>query len=178
MFWRLAHELSARGAVGWAAAAPRPMLAAALLLGCLGGVVAGRLGRTEGSVVLGALAGSALAVAVSLTLFRVGVRPGGQRCAVTDPVLLSSDGLANLVLFAPAAFLGALAVGRPLFVTAGVAAVSVGVEALQQLLAVGVCDTSDALLNALGGLVGAGVARCAAAWSGSVPGSSPCRRSC
>ena len=184
MLWRLAVEVL--GQVH--RAAPRshlgPLMLCVLVLGPAGGAAAGRLARSRSAVVLGGLAGTALAMAISLTLFRYGGQPGGlwrlSTCAVTDPVLLSGDGLANLALLAPAAFLAVLAVGRPAAVLAGVAAVSLTVEALQALLDLGVCDTSDAALNLLGALVAvllgaalrAGVARL------SVPGSVPCRRSC
>jgi glycopeptide antibiotics resistance protein len=100
--------------------------------------------------------------------------------------VLSSDGLANLVLFAPAAFLAVLAAGRPGRVAAGVAIVSLVVEGLQAVRSVGVCDSSDALLNAAGGLAAAFAAAIVrgalARWRplahAPVSGSSPCRRSC
>ena len=141
-------------------------------------------------MVLGALAGSALAVAITLTLFRGGHMPwslaGLRSCVVTDPNPLSGDGLANLALFAPTAFLAVLAIGRPGRVAAGVACVSLVVEGLQAIRSVGVCDSSDALLNTLGGFaaaLAASVVRGALARGrppafDSVPGSDPCRRSC
>jgi glycopeptide antibiotics resistance protein len=141
-------------------------------------------------VALGALAGSALAVAISLTLFRGGGRPGSLArlgsCVATDPRVLSGDGLANLALFAPAAFLAVLAIGRPGGVTAAITAVSLAVEGLQAVRSLGVCDSSDALLNSLGGLAAAlAAALVRSAFTrgrplahDSVPGSDPCRRSC
>ncbi|MDT7537714.1 MAG: VanZ like family, partial [Actinomycetota bacterium] len=136
---------------------------------------------------LGGLAGWALAVALSLTLFRAGDQTGILgACAVTVPAVLSGDGLANLALFAPAAFLAVLAIGRPGLVAFGVAAASVAIEGLQAALAVGVCDSSDALLNTVGGLTAAlaaalvrsGLARWHRLAGTSVSGSMPCRRSC
>jgi hypothetical protein len=166
------------------------MLASGVVLACLCATASGRVSRSPGGALLGALAGWALAVAISLTLFRGGGRPAGlaglRTCAVTDPTLLSGDGLANLALFAPAAFLAALAVGRPGRVAAAVAVVSLAVEGLQAVESVGVCDSSDALLNTLGGLAGAlvaGLVRTALgrrhpAARASVPGSGPCPGSC
>jgi glycopeptide antibiotics resistance protein len=141
-------------------------------------------------VPFGALAGSALAVAISLTLFRGGGQPWSllrlRGCVVTDPTVLSGDALGNLALFAPAAFFAVLAIGRPARVAAAVAAVSLGVEGLQAIRSVGVCDSSDALLNALGGLAAALVAASLRSAlrlrrpipHASVPGSNPCPRSC
>ncbi len=187
MFWQLAYEVL--GQVH--GAAPRshllPFALCALVLAPLAAFVARRATRSWVASVLGGLAGLALAVALGLTLFRSGGVPGGlwrlRTCAVTDPVLMSGDGLANLALFAPAAFLAVLAIGRPGRVAAGVAATSVVVEVLQALRNVGVCDSSDALLNTLGGL---GAALIAALLRAGflrlrplvVPGSDPCPRSC
>jgi hypothetical protein len=175
-------------------ASPRSHLA--LLLQCglvlapLGALVSGRLSRSRSAAGFGALAGSALAVAVSLTLFRDGGGHGSlarlRQCVLTDPTVLSGDGVANLALFAPTAFLAVLAIGRPLRVAVGVAGVSLAVEGLQAVQAVGVCDSSDALLNALGGLLAAVAATLVrgafARWrrlaQPSVSGSGLCRRSC
>jgi hypothetical protein len=190
VFWRLALEVL--GQVH--RAQPRshlwPLFASGVVLASLSAAVSGRLGRSRGAVALGALAGSALALALSLTLFRGGGQPGGldrlRACVVTDPTLLSGDGLANLVLFAPAAFLAVLAIGRPGGVTAAIAAVSVAVEGLQAVRSVGVCDSSDALLNSLGGLAAALAAALVrgafARWRplehAAVSGSGSCHRSC
>lgn len=177
------HRASPRSHLG-------TLLASSLVLGLLFAVVARRVGTSRGAVGLGAAAGAALAVAISLTLLRSGRQPASLArlpvCAVTGPMALSGDGVANLVLFAPAAFFAVMAVGRPGRVAAGVAAVSVGVECLQAIWSVGVCDSSDALLNSLGGLVAALAAAC---WhealerrrvlvQASVSGSGSCRRSC
>lgn len=190
MLWRLSLEVL--GQVH--RAAPRshlaPLLGCCLVLVPLCAVASWRTGQSAGAVVLGALAGSALAVAITLTLLRGGSQPwslvGLRSCAVTDPTVLSGDGLGNLVLFAPAAFLAVLAIGRPARVAAGVAAVSLVVEGLQAVRSLGVCDSSDALLNALGGLaaalaatlVRAALVRSRPTAYHSVPGSVSCRRSC
>jgi hypothetical protein len=185
VLWRLSLEVL--GQVH--RAAPRshltPLLALGLLLVPLGALTAGRLGGTRWASVPGALAGGALAAAVSLTVFRdspqVWHLAGLRTCAVTAPNLLTGDGVSNLVLFAPAAFLAVLAIGRPGLVTAGVVTISLTVEATQAIHAVGVCDSSDALLNSLGGLVAAllaSLARWDPAPPASVSGSGSCRRSC
>jgi glycopeptide antibiotics resistance protein len=135
---------------------------------------------------LGALAGSALAVAITLTLFRGGFGHESlarlRTCAVTDPLVLSADGLANLALFAPTAFLAVLAIGRPWLVSLGVAVVSLAVEALQALEWIGVCDSSDAVHNTAGGLAAAlAAAAVRAVWFRRYPavsGSGACPRSC
>lgn len=168
----------------------RPLLETGLVLAPLGAVVAARLSRSVLAALLGALSGAALTVAISLTLFRGGFGHASlarlRTCALTDPTLLSGDGLANLALFAPAAFFAVLAIGRPLGVAAGVAVVSVAVEAVQAIEWVGICDSSDAVHNTLGGLVAAlAAALLRSAFVGSrrlttvsVPGSDPCPRSC
>ena len=138
-------------------------------------------------MVLGALAGSALSVAISLTLFRGGSRSGSLAgCALTYPTVLSGDGLANLALFAPAAFCAVLAIGRPGHVAGTLGMVSLAVEELQAVQSVGVCDSSDVLLNGLGALAAAlvaallrkALARGRPLARHSVSGSDPCRGSC
>ena len=171
-------------------AAPRshlaPLLLCGLLLTVLGAAASGCLTRSRGAAALGALAGSALAVGISLTLFRGGFGPASlarlRTCVVTDPTALSPDGLANLALFAPAAFLAVLAIGRPLRVATGLAAVSLAIEGLQAIAWVGVCDSSDAVHNALGELLAAlaatGLRVAFFRWRTIVSGSIPCPRSC
>jgi glycopeptide antibiotics resistance protein len=144
------------------------------------------LTRSRASAVIGGLAGSALAVAITLTLFRGGFGHGSlswlRTCAVTDPMALSADGLANLALFAPAAFLAVLAIGRAWVVSIGVALMSLAVEGIQAVEWVGVCDTSDAVHNTVGGLAAALTAAAVrAAWfrrHRAVSGSDACPRSC
>jgi hypothetical protein len=190
VFWQLALEVLGQLHRAAPRSHLRPLATAGFVLGPLCAVVSGRLGRSRAAVALGALAGSALAVALSLTLFRDGGQPdslaGLHTCVVTDPTVLSGDGLANLALFAPAAFLAVLAIGRPGCVAVGIAAVSLAVEGLQAIESVGVCDSSDVLLNSLGGLAAALAAvsvRNALACRrplepDTVPGSGSCRRSC
>jgi hypothetical protein len=190
VLWRLSleilgqvHQAAPRAHVG-------QLLGFGLVLASLSGLVCSRLAGSRRAAVPGALAGSALSVAIGLTLFRDVPRLGGagllRACALTDPTLLTGDGVANLVLFAPAAFLGVLAIGRPWHVAAAITAVSLTVEGLQAVRSVGVCDSSDALLNALGALVAAvtaAVTREALAPArpiahACVPGSDACHRSC
>jgi glycopeptide antibiotics resistance protein len=163
-----------------------PLFLCLLVLVPAAAVGCGWLTRSRAAAVIGGLAGSALAVAIALTLFRGGF--GHERlsrlrtCAVTDPLVLSADGLANLALFAPAAFLAVLAIGRPWRVSLGIVSVSLSVEALQAVEWLGVCDSSDAVHNALGGLAAALLAVAArAVWfrrHPAVSGSSACPRSC
>lgn len=163
-----------------------PLIRCLLVLVPSSAVSCGWLTRSRASAVLGALAGSALAVAITLTLFRGGFGHESlsrlRTCAVTDPLVLSADGLANLALFAPTAFLAVLAIGRPWLVSLGVALVSLAVEALQAVEWVGVCDSSDAVHNTVGGLAAAiAAAAVRAAWFRRYPavsGSGACPRSC
>jgi glycopeptide antibiotics resistance protein len=132
------------------------------------------------------MAGWSLSIAITLTLFRgrygSGSLAGLRKCAITSPVVLSGDGLTNLFLFAPAAFLMVLAISRPAKVLSGVALLSLAVEGIQAVWSMGVCDSSDALLNTLGAsiaTVSAVIARAAFARPGQSPmaGSELCPRS-
>jgi hypothetical protein len=156
------------------------MVVIALVLGPLCALASHRLDRSRLQALVAALAGCALAPVISLTLLRGGGLPGQlvrlRGCALTDPAPLSGDGLVNLLLLAPAAFLAVLAIGRPLLVATGALLLSLAIETLQAVLAVGVCDSSDALLNTLGALAAALVG--AALRAAFVPGSDPCPRSC
>jgi hypothetical protein len=188
VLWQLSLEVLAQVH----RAAPRshlgPLALSVAVLGGLAGASAVWARRSIAAGVLGSLAGAALALAISLTLFRgtFPLHPAGERgrCALTTPALLTPDGVANLALLAPAAFLFVLAVGRPLLVVVGLALTSAVVEAGQSLTSVGVCDTSDALLNTAGAVMAALVAvalrAVVARWSPAVgvSGSSACRRSC
>jgi hypothetical protein len=147
-------------------AAPRshlaPFLESGLVLTLLGAIVSGCLTRSHTAAVVGALAGWSLATAVTLTLFRGGYRSGHlaglRQCAATAPVVLSGDGVTNLLLFAPTAFLAVLAIARPARVITGLALISLVVEGLQAVMSVGVCDSSDALLNTVGASLAASAA--------------------
>jgi hypothetical protein len=147
-------------------AAPRshvaPFLASGLVLALLGALFAGAVTKSRTAAAMGAVAGWSLSLAVTLTLFRGGYRSGDlaglRQCAITAPVVLSGDGLTNLLLFAPTAFLMVLAINRPARVITGIGLLSLLVEGIQAVSSVGVCDSSDALLNT----IGASVAACAA----------------
>ena len=135
------------------------LLGLALTLLGAGGCFA--LARTGGAAVLGGCAGWWLSVALSLTVLRGGYvwSPVGlHRCVITQPIVLSPDGLTNLLLFAPAALLAVLAVGRAALVVIGLTLLSCLVEVAQAYSSVGVCDSSDVVLNALGSAVSALVA--------------------
>jgi hypothetical protein len=128
-------------------------LEASLVLTILGACVCFGLTRSWAAAALGAVAGWWLAVALSLTLLRGGYvwqAAGLNRCVITQPVVLSADGVTNLLLFAPTAFLAVLAIRRVGWVIAGVALLSLGVEATQAVSSVGICDSSDVVLNVLG----------------------------
>ncbi|MCW2776412.1 MAG: hypothetical protein JWN17_137 [Frankiales bacterium] len=167
-----------------------PLLRAALVLGPLGAVLAARLARAnpvtgpapDRAAVLGGLGGLALAGALGLPLFRGSFGhedlAGLRACVVTDPLALTPEGLGNLLLFSPAAILAVAAVGRPWQVAAAVALLSVGVEAVQAVERVGVCDASDVVHNALGALVAALATALLRRRRQLVPGSVSCPGSC
>lgn len=164
------------------------LAACVLVIAPVSAIASGHLGGSRRSAALGTMAGCALAAALSVTLLRQGGQPGAlaglRSCVVTEPSVLTVDGVTNLALFAPAAFLAVLAIGRPVPVALALAGLSLLIEASQAIRAVGVCDSSDALLNSLGALVAAAAAalvRHAASRplpEASVSGSEPCRRSC
>ena len=171
-------------------AAPRshvaPFLESGLVLSLLGAVLTGHVTRSRAAAAVGGLAGWSLSIALTLTLFRGGYQPGDlaglRHCAITTPTLLSGDGLTNLLLFAPTAFLTVLAINRPVRVISGIGLLSLAVEGIQAVSSVGVCDSSDALLNTLGASVAALVAvaaRSAFTWPrrSFVAGSDPWPRS-
>jgi hypothetical protein len=171
-------------------AAPRshvaPFLETGLVLSLLGAVFSGQVTRSRIAATLGGLAGWSLSIAVTLTLFRGGYRLGDlaglRQCALTTPNVLSGDGLTNLLLFAPTAFLTVLAINRPARVISCIGLLSLAVEGIQAVTSVGVCDSSDALLNTLGASVAAlaaVAARSAFAWPrrSFVAGSDPWPRS-
>jgi hypothetical protein len=143
-------------------AAPRshvaPFLESGLVLSLLGTLFSGWLTRSRTAAIVGGVAGCSLGIAVTLTLFRGGYMwslAGVRRCAITAPDFLSADGVTNLLLFAPTAFLSVLAIRRPARVVMGVGVLSLFVEGIQAVSSVGVCDSSDALLNTLGAAVAA-----------------------
>jgi hypothetical protein len=92
---------------------------------------------------------------------------GGQRMVKLVP-FLATDGagasaplevVVNLVLFVPfGLYLGLLAPARPWSTLAGVVAgASLALEVTQYVLAVGRSDTTDVVVNTVGGLVGLGL---------------------
>jgi hypothetical protein len=151
-------------------------------LACLGAIACGRIARSVVAAGFGAAAGLTLAGALTLTVLRPSYPlhgPDAGRCFVTVPTVLSGDGVTNLLLFAPTAFLLVLAVGRPRAVVLSVAVGSVVVEWVQALREVGVCDSSDVVLNTLGALLAVGAASCLRPLLlRAVSGSSLCRSSC
>ncbi|WP_210495488.1 VanZ family protein [Patulibacter sp. SYSU D01012] len=85
-----------------------------------------------------------------------------SRCEVgwSLPTPARVELFANLVLFVAPAYLAAVASRRPLAALAAACVLSAGIEMLQALVpAIGrSCDTSDWLGNALGAVVGVGLA--------------------
>jgi hypothetical protein len=139
-----------------------PVLLLLALLGPLAWWVAGAVG---GSRWLAVAAAACLAVAVTLTVARPGLRgadPDWSRfpsaCTITDARPLTLEALLNLFLLVPFVTLAVLAVGHPVPVAVLAIGVSVGVETIQALYATGSCDSSDVLRNSAGALVAAVVA--------------------
>src|SRR3954471_20564498 len=111
-----------------------PRVEMSLLLTLVAGGACFGVTRSRTAAALGAVAGCWLAIALSLTLLRGGYtwNSGGlHRCVITQPVVMSADGLANLLLFAPTAFLAVMAIRRAAAVITGVALLSAVVEAIQ-----------------------------------------------
>jgi len=114
----------------------------------------------HGSRVLAAASGAALAVAFAVTVARPGLGTGmrtgtaGLRglatCTVSDPWVLGPEAWLNIALLAPFALLAALAIGRPVLVAAIAVLASAGIEAVQAIYSVGVCDSSDLVHNSVG----------------------------
>jgi hypothetical protein len=182
VLWQLAlealaqvHRATPRSHVGTFA-----MSGSALV--CLGTIACGRIARSVVAAGFGAAAGLTLAGALTLTVLRPSYPlhgPDAGHCFVTVPTVLSGDGVTNLLLFAPTAFLLVLAVGRPRAVVLSAAVGSVVVEWVQALREVGVCDSSDVVLNTLGALLAVGAASCLRPLLlRAVSGSSLCRSSC
>ena len=182
MLWQLTLETLARVHRATPRSQVGTFVATGVVLACFGAIACRRAVRSVVAAAFGALAGLTLAGALTLTVLRPSYPlhgPDAGRCFMTVPVLLSGDGVTNLLLFAPTAFLLVLAVGRPRAVVLSVAVGSVVVEWLQALREVGVCDSSDVLLNTLGALVAVGAACCLRPLLlRAVPGSGLCRSSC
>jgi hypothetical protein len=148
------------------------LFAGSVFLGAVGFVVA----RWRGWAALPAvLAGCGLALAVAVTL----ARPGGSfTLATTDPIgmcvgnefsLTGSLERLNLVMMAPFAFFATLATRRPVAVLGVSAAFSGGVEFLQALTAIGVCEAQDFYNNTVGAFFAVLVAWLLTAVAGSSP---------
>lgn len=121
-----------------------------------------------------ALTAVALVPVLGLTLVPVD-RQLTERCVAqwSLPTPGRVELMANVVLFIAPVLLGGVATRRPLAVLAVAIGVSAGVELVQALVpAIGrSCDTNDWLSNAIGALVGAGLATLALRRAGpSTPG--------
>jgi hypothetical protein len=114
----------------------------------------------HGSRVLAAASGAALAGAVAITVARpglgTGVRGGTANltalatCTVSDPWVVSPEALLNVALLVPFALLAGLAIGRPVLVIVIAVLASAGIEAVQAMYSLGVCDSSDLVHNGVG----------------------------
>lgn len=182
---QLARDLLAQVASAPPAVGAAPWSTVAALVSFLGASASFAARRTVTAAATGGGAACWLSIVLSLTVLRGGYvwdAGGFRRCVATQPLPLSPDGVINLLLLAPAATLGLLAVGRAVRVIACLVVVSIVVEAAQAMTSVGVCDTSDVVLNASGAALAVGttlVVRAALARRAPthVPGSQPCRRS-
>jgi hypothetical protein len=132
-----------------------PLALLAVAVGCvlLGWVALGSRRLT------GTLLGASLLPVVALTLVPTATsRVDDVRCTVQFalPTLGSVELLANVALFLPPAFFGALVTRRPVWALAAATGASVAVETLQALVPVlgRACDTNDWLMNTLGATVG------------------------
>jgi hypothetical protein len=182
VLWQLALEALAQVHRATPRSQVAKLAASCVVLAGVGAIACGRTYRSGVGAALGAAAGLTLAAALTLTVLRPSYplrSPDAGHCFVTVPGVLSGDGVTNLLLFAPTAFLVALAVGRPRAVVLTAAIGSAVVEWAQALREVGVCDSSDVVLNTLGALLAVGAASCLRPLlRRAVPGSGPCRSSC
>jgi hypothetical protein len=149
----------------------------ALLLGGAAWALARRLGNTHGPW----WSGLAFTLTGVLGVTFMGAGPASGMCVLNHQFaepLNTTQGLWNLAMMVPVGALALLAVRRPLPVLVGVIALPLAIE-FTQATADGlgrVCDSSDAEMNIIGGLVGVGIAAIVLAvrksllWQGGVKG--------
>jgi hypothetical protein len=106
-----------------------------------------------------ALAGLSVLAVLALTLSpSSGHGPDRVVCTVQFlvPRQIGVEGLANVALFFPPVFFGALATRRPLLMVVAGSGLSAVIEVLQAVLpALGrACDTNDWMMNSLGSVTG------------------------
>ncbi len=101
-----------------------------------------------------------LTAETAVTLFMPGGGYSSHNCVINHDIaepFATTQGLLNLAMFIPIGFLGALALRAVVPVVAGAAALSLVTE-LAQTLVPGIgrgCDSSDFLMNSVGGALGA-----------------------
>ncbi|MFF6888711.1 VanZ family protein [Streptomyces sp. NPDC012421] len=131
----------------------------ALLLGAVAWLLARRLGSPYGVWV----AGIAATVTGVLSVTFMGSGPATGQCVinhdVTEP-FRTTQGLWNLAMTVPLGFFALMATRRPLPVLVGVVAFPLTIEVVQaEVDGLGrVCDSADAQMNILGGMIGLAVA--------------------
>jgi len=137
----------------------QPLVVLALVLGCsTGGVVALALARKfDWRRVPAVLAGCGLALALAVTIARPGVLGVTtlhplRLCVLNDFSLTGSLARLNFLMLMPFAFFGTLATRKPGLVLLASAAVSGGVELVQAITDVGVCEAQDFSNNTIGAL--------------------------
>lgn len=133
-----------------------------LVLGTLGALLASWRGWAKAPA---ALAGCGVALALGVTLVRSGFDP--TRAGIRHPLAaclrdsFSLDGglqLLNFAMLMPVAFFGTLATRRPIATLLCCALLSGGIEVVQSMTGVGICQKQDFLNNSIGALPAAGVA--------------------
>jgi hypothetical protein len=119
-----------------------------------------RLRWSRTRTVLAATSGASLALVPATTLVRGDVLIGwGRTCGMQPALSLASpEGVLNLLLLAPAAFFGVLALRRAAPVLVAALACSVAIEVIQLVTALGTCQTADVVRNVAGAVVAAGAA--------------------
>lgn len=132
---------------------------AALALGTGAWLLARRLRSPHGVW----FAGLAATVAGVLSVTFMGSGPASGQCVINHDVVepfRTTQGLWNLTMTVPLGFFALMAVRCPLPVLVGVVAFPLGIEVVQaEVDGLGrVCDSADAQMNILGGLIGLTVA--------------------
>ncbi|SED05686.1 VanZ like family protein [Streptomyces sp. 2231.1] len=135
------------------------LVVVAVVVGCAGWGVARR--RQAAHVFWWLPLGFALTGVLGVTLALRAGEHGSAVCVInhelTEP-LYTTQGQWNLAMFVPVGLFGVLALRRPAPVLAGVLVLPGLIELAQALapFAAGVCDSSDAEINTVGGLLGLG----------------------
>ncbi|MER5311090.1 VanZ family protein [Streptomyces sp. NPDC002773] len=131
----------------------------ALIIGGAAWLLARRIGSPYGLW----FAGLAATATVVLGVTFMGSGPAGGQCVINHDAVepfRTTQGLWNLIMTVPLGFFALMAVRRPLPVLVGVVAFPLAIEFTQaEVDGLGrVCDSADAQMNILGGLIGLAVA--------------------